>query len=459
MYFKCIFFVIVLLCSSGANCFAINLYGIPEDQVVIWSSMVNSDHTITDYRADISVNPASTMKILTSYSGLVRLGPEYRWRTLLASAGKITNETLRGDLYWIGSGDAMFDQEDLLSLQDMLSSQKVKAVTGNLILDRSIWFTTGKAENFTHDANRAFMIAPDTHLTSVKGAWLYFYFDQEGPKTMLYPPLKGVNLVQKMVVNPQMVNCTDVRNLVRVRKISDYIEVSGALPVSCNETRVFVNIPAYLANSGQFFIDMWHMHGQTGLNSVAEGKVVKGARILSVHDSAPLSKLLYKVNKLSDNTRARTLYLTLGTNQAPDMDTLGGSEYAVRRTLAEAGISDEVLVLENGAGLSRKERVSARLLGEVLRHAAQGPHANFLMDSLPIAGVDGTLKHRFPQYRGNLLMKTGSLADVRALAGYWRRTDGRLFVLVIIVNSPQAKQYIASIEKIVRDQVAIFQKE
>lgn len=141
------------------------------------------------------------------------------------------------------------------------------------------------------------------------------------------------------------------------------------------------------------------------------------------------------------------------------MDTVAGAEAAVRRTLAHSGISDEVLVLENGAGLSRRERVSARLMGEVLRQAARGPYASEFIASLPIAGVDGTLKHRFAKFSGRLRMKTGTLANVRALAGYWQAPNGHRLALVVIVNSDNARQYIPAMEKIIAEQIAAYQAD
>lgn len=453
-----LFLILLLICSQ--QIWALNLYGIPSDEVTIWAADVDSaDAPITDYRADVSVNPASTMKLLTSYSGLMQLGPTFNWQTKLASDAKIINGVLNGDLYWIGSGDPMFDQDNLRTMLNELRLRGIQEIKGRLILDNSIWTTVGQAEDFGSDSERAFMVAPDPHLTALKVAWLVFFFDTNGPRVVVDPPLQGVRLAVELTESASQIDCSDVRKQIKIREVGDTVSIKGRLPRSCDRARTYINVLGHAAFAEQSFIAQWHMLGGTGPEGLGKGRAPSGAQVLAQYDSAPLTEALYGINKFSNNTMARTLYLTMGMQEAHGMDTIAGAEIAVRRTLAQAGISDEVLVLENGAGLSRRERVSARLLGEVLRKAAQGPYASEFMASLPIAGVDGTLKHRFAKMSGRLRMKTGTLANVRALAGYWQAPNGHRMALVVIVNSQNASKYVGAIEKIVSEQIMSFQSK
>ena len=451
-------FLLLTLSLFSLPLWALNLYGIPADQVAVWVADIDSDQPVlAEYRADAAVNPASTMKLVTSYSGLMRLGPTFQWQTRLASNAPIVDGVLQGDLYWIGSGDPMFDQDNLLMLLKELRLRGIHAINGRLILDGSIWTSIGHAEDFGDDSERAFMVAPDPHLTALKVAWVVFFFDNNGPRAVLDPPRQGVRLQTELTEDPSPLNCPDVRQRIKIQEAGDTIRISGRLPRACDRARSYINVLGHAAFAEQSFIAQWRALGGTGPSGLGHAKAPANAQVLAQYDSQPLSEALYGINKFSNNTMARTLYLTMGVQEAKGLDTVAGAEAAVRRTLAQSGISDEVLVLENGAGLSRRERVSARMMGELLRQAARGPYASEFIASLPIAGVDGTLKHRFAKQAGRLRLKTGTLANVRALAGYWQAPNGHRLALVVIVNSDNARQYIPAMEKIIAEQIAAYQ--
>ena len=126
------------------------------------------------------------------------------------------------------------------------------------------------------------------------------------------------------------------------------------------------------------------------------------------------------------------------------------AEAAVRRALRSAGLDDETLVLENGSGLSRRERASARFLGEMLAVARRSPFQTAFTDSLPVAGNDGTLKKRFQNIGSPLRLKTGTLKNVRALAGYWLpEAPQHPLAIVVLVNSEQSGAYLPDLDKLV----------
>ncbi|MDN0076510.1 D-alanyl-D-alanine carboxypeptidase/D-alanyl-D-alanine-endopeptidase [Crenobacter sp. SG2303] len=442
---------VLVLCSGMAQ--ALDLHGLKPGEVAVWAAPVEGGAPLVEHRADAAMNPASTMKLVTSYAALGRLGPGYRWTTRLVSAAPIVDGVLQGDLYWVGSGDPRFDQRDLIELAGELRRRGIREIAGRLLLDRSVWSGTGRADDFDGDAERAFMVAPDPQLTNLKVAWLAFYNDELGPRVALDPALPGVSLSAKLSDGGAGA-CGDVRNRVAIRTAGDSISVSGQLPQACDGARAFVNVLAPTEFARQSFAAAWRELGGTGPAGFGTAVAPAGAPVLASHDSEPLLDTLYYTNKYSNNTMARTLFLTLGHEEAPGSDTPAAAERAVRRTLVEAGISDAPLVLENGAGLSRRERVSARLLGQVLLAAARGPYAGEFMASLPIAGEDGTLKKRFADVGSRLRMKTGTLKDVRALAGYWLAPSGQRLAIVVIVNGPRALQQTAAMDDIVADLIA-----
>ncbi len=195
---------------------------------------------------------------------------------------------------------------------------------------------------------------------------------------------------------------------------------------------------------------------------------------VAIHASRPLAELVLRVNKSSDNALTRLLFLTLGAeiknaetelSKTKNVDTTGTvipastqpqqrtlqpqaaaltthelAQQQIKQWLKEHNINSDVLVLENGSGLSRTERVSATLLAEVLKTAWQAPYGPELLASLPLSGTDGTLKNRFksgPAYQ-KARLKTGTLRDVTALAGFVWDGQNRPWVVVMMVNSDKA---------------------
>jgi D-alanyl-D-alanine carboxypeptidase/D-alanyl-D-alanine-endopeptidase (penicillin-binding protein 4) len=166
------------------------------------------------------------------------------------------------------------------------------------------------------------------------------------------------------------------------------------------------------------------------------GMAPPGASLLYTHDSLSLAEVIRLVNKFSSNVMARHLMLTVAAEKAGRPATTAAGQRVVTEFLASRGIAIPELVLENGSGLSRVERISAEGLAAVLIDAWRSPYSAEFQASLPVAAVDGTLRRRFrtPGIEGRLRMKTGSLQDVSALAGYVTSASGRSYVAVILLN-------------------------
>lgn len=422
--------------------------GLKPDDYALWLAPVEEGVPLVEHRADVPLNPASTMKLLTAWSALQRLGPDYHWRTRFVSSAPLVDGVLQGDLVWIGAGDPRFSEDDLLSMLRDLRRRGIRKIAGQLLLDNAVFHGIGSAENFGGDAERSFTVPPDAHLTGFKVAWLQFYADANGARATLDPALPGVTLHARLRAGGQQ-ECPDVRRHVQISQQigqdgSDNVTVEGELPLACDGARAYLNVLGASEFAAQSAQALWRELGGEGLSGWGYASAPQGAAVLAQHESGTLASVLVDINKYSNNTMARTVYLTLGAG-APD--TPAAAAQAVRQTLAANKLSDQGLVLENGAGLSRRERISARLLGEVLREAARGPYAAELAASLPLSGTDGTLKHRLGQWGPRLRLKTGTLDNARALAGYWYAPDGRRYVLVAIVNAPNARALTEALDQ------------
>jgi D-alanyl-D-alanine carboxypeptidase/D-alanyl-D-alanine-endopeptidase (penicillin-binding protein 4) len=189
------------------------------------------------------------------------------------------------------------------------------------------------------------------------------------------------------------------------------------------------------------FLALWQQTGGTFKGIVREGATPATAREVGEHKGPPLGDIVHDINKFSNNVMARNLFLTIGAVQGKPPATTAGSAAIIRAWLARNNIAIPELVLDNGSGLSRNERVTAVGLAELLQSANQSPVAQVFTDSLPIAGVDGTMRHRLANQPvvGNARIKTGTLSDVRAIAGYVASQNGETYVVVSFINSPRAE--------------------
>ena len=168
--------------------------------------------------------------------------------------------------------------------------------------------------------------------------------------------------------------------------------------------------------------------------------------------SPPLADIVRDVNKLSNNVMARQVFLTLATVDAPPPASVAGAAAAVKRWLSRRNLKMPELVLENGSGLSRRERISAGSLARLLLAADASLVRDEFASSLAVAAMDGTVQRRFQNgsVAGQALLKTGTLEGVRALAGYVIDGGGRRFVVVAIVNHANSAMTQGALDALVQ---------
>lgn len=444
--------LMVAMLAVSPLALAANLGALRADEVALWAAPVEGRTVFDEHRADAAMNPASTMKLVTAWAALNRLGPGYRWRSELKSNAVLENGVLRGDLYWIGRGDPRFDSARLTELLRQLRLRGVQRIDGQLLLDKRAFSRISSADGFGGDAERVFSVPPDTHLSNLKVAWLRYFYEQGRPQVVLDPPLPGF-AVDNQLQAGSAANCGDVRDYATVSVSSNRIRVSGKLPLACDGSSSYVNV---LDNDGfavQSFAATWQMLGGEGPRGSGVAATPDNARLLVRQESDALSQVLNDINKFSNNTMARSLWLTLGAENPHSGDTVADAQLAVHSLLLERGIAAEPLQLENGAGLSRRERISARQLGAILLDAARGPYAAEFIASLPLASEDGTLRRRFAELGPRLRLKTGTLGDTRALAGYWQAPSGQRLAIVALLNSTRAAQLQGALDALVGEVV------
>lgn len=405
---------------------------------------LNGPGTSIVYNADVSVNPASTMKLVTTYAALELLGPTHQWKTEFYADGPLKGGVLNGNLYLKGGGDPKLNMEKLWLLMRDLRANGVQKVTGDLILDRS-HFVHPQLPSFNDDGgdkNKPFLVGPDSLLVNLKAVRLITRTSGGQVSVMMEPPLTNVRIDNQVKALPAA-KCPGWPD-VRFNPVSQYdgttLIVSGKLAEGCSAQSylALLDHPAYAAGAIRA---IWQELGGSILGKDQVANVPKSARLLARAYSPDLVEVIRDINKYSNNTMAQQLFLSIGQQfrDPVDTDDAKAAQRAIRNWLARKGITAPHLVIENGSGLSRAERVSAREMATMLQAAWQSPYAAEFIASMPLVGMDGTMRKRLRRtgMEGLAHIKTGTLNNVRAIAGYTRDAKGTTWAVVAILNDPR----------------------
>lgn len=367
----------------------LRLRGLPEHKFGAYVRPAGGGQPILTAHADTPRNPASTMKLVTTYAGLGVLGPNYRWPTELYTSGRVQGGTLQGDIILKGYGDPEFRERDLRELLQALRAQGIRNINGNLVIDKT-YFNVPYQRPIDKNVKAAYNAQPEALLYNQRGS-CYEFRNQAGKIQKICP------------IKPR--NQNDLN-----------------------------------ANLFGAFWKIWvgEMRGHLSGKLSIQGKPAN-ARLVKTHYSRPLRDVIMTINKKSNNVMARQVLLSLGAKQFGAPGTTQKGAAAVGQWLESRGLHFSNLRIENGSGLSRVERISARELGEMLVDAYNSPYRNDFMRSLAILGVDGTLRKRLKTLAGRGKFKTGTLRDVRALAGYLTAANGQTYVVSMLHNDPKAR--------------------
>ena len=446
---------------------------IPKDAVSI--SVVEIDtprsgkavaKNILDWRANDPMNPASTMKLLTTLTGLDVLGPQYRWRTNIYTDGIIRQGVLKGNIYLQGSGDPKLVPEELAKLMKALQGLGIQKIDGNLFFDRSAYAPSVMEHNtIDGESLRAYNVPPDPLLY----AFRTLSFQLGKSRTADFIDISYSPLMSQLQIDNQMQlvdrPCDNWKSNLRFNLDPEAgasnaggdfktdqaftAQFSGAFPNTCKG--VYYNVVALDANTflTQGFTAAWEQAGGAWAKTpVGQSATVPiTARLLLQFEGIKLSDDVQDINKYSNNVMARQLLLTLALEKMGKPATTENGELVIQSWLKQMGLDFPGLVIENGSGLSRNEAISAGQMNQLLLLARNLPASEIFYNSLPLAGTDGTMRNRLMTQLRKFLhlkkkpevrMKTGSLADVRAISGYVLSKSGKLYAVTSFINHPNA---------------------
>ncbi|WP_111656631.1 D-alanyl-D-alanine carboxypeptidase/D-alanyl-D-alanine endopeptidase [Isoalcanivorax indicus] len=395
--------------------------------------------------ADRPVNPASVMKLVTTQAALELLGPAFRWQTWLYTDGVQDGEVLRGNLYLVSGGDPALTRERLWSLLARLQARGIRRIEGDLVLDGSYFRLPETPPVFDDDGQNPYapyLTKPDPLLAGFRLVQISAEAGYNGVQVAMEPALPSLVLDNRLRPGAAGQPCPRRGALIGVPEQGDdgiwRVPLRGELPPGCGVRRYHAP-GATETYTADLVRALWTAQGGTLEGETRSGVLAAGSTLLAATSSPDLATLIRDINKHSNNVMTRQLFLTLGAQyrRADDSDDLAAARRVVGRWLAAQGIAEGV-VLDNGSGLSRHERMSPRQLTTLLAYAHDSDWAPEFISSLPIMGVDGTMRLRGQNLAGQGRIKTGSLRDVRAIAGYVRDEAGTTWAVAAIINDEQA---------------------
>ncbi len=422
---------------------ALKQAGTPLDHVAVVVQPLDDREPLLSHNAEAALNPASVMKLVTSFAALNQLGPGYAWKTELWANGTIDGGVLNGDLIIKGYGDPTLTLERMWLLQRALRGRGVHHIRGSLVLDLN-YFDLPVIDPGAFDGEplAVYNAAPGALVANFNA--LTLRLKPDGNQVLIVPDiaLPGVALTSQLVLDNRT-DCNGWKDVVTPFVPGDQpltLVVSGRYPRGCGEQALTLSLFEPAATFDFIFRSLWAESGGTLSGPTVAGRAPATEPLLQFA-SEPLTNALTSLNKYSNNLMTRNLFLTLGADAYGAPATLEKGARAVTAALTERGISTRKLVLENGSGLSRIERISATTLSQLLGAAYRSPLFAEFESALPIVAIDGTLKRRFngSALAGHAHLKTGTLRDASALAGYVYTVEGRLISFVMLVNHGNAR--------------------
>jgi D-alanyl-D-alanine carboxypeptidase/D-alanyl-D-alanine-endopeptidase (penicillin-binding protein 4) len=421
---------------------ALKRAGIPHTAVAVYAQEVGSGKMLALFNSAAPFNPASTMKLVTTNAALELLGPTFSWKTQAYVSGTLQGDVLNGDLVFKGSGDPKLVLENFWLFMRQLRAKGLREIRGNLVLDRSS-FEEGFYDpaSFDGDPMKPYNAGPDALLLNYKSLGFRFVPDAAAGqvKMLVDPPLAGYPVSPPKLANGE---CGDWKGRLQASVSATGAAFAGSYSASCGDRTWYIHPHqmTHVQYFGAVFRQIWSDLGGSLKGDVRTGPLPGSAALVGEWESTTLPEVVRDINKYSNNVMARQLLLTLASDilKLPANPERGAR--VVKTWLASKGIDATELVVDNGSGLSRIERISANSLGRMLSAAFQSPIMPEFMSSMPLVGYDGTMRSRLKtrSVAGSAHIKTGSLNEVRAIAGYVLAGSGKRYAVVCFVNHPKA---------------------
>ena len=414
---------------------------VPQEALSVVVLDAGTGRRVLQWQERQALNPASLFKLVTTLAALDRLGPTYAWATPVWLGGRVSDGVLDGSLHIQGSGDPKLVLERVWLLLRRVQQLGVREIRGDIVLDGSV-FAVPEVDpgEFDGEPLRPYNVSAAALLLNFRSALYTFVPDTARgvARVSMEPPLAGTEFERTVPLTAGP--CGDWRGALKASFEAGRSRFAGTYASACGVSTWPVADPQPASYDARLIETLWHELGGTLKGRVRTGPAPAGVPPTFEFTSPPLADVVRDINKYSNNVMAQQLFYTLALDgQRPAAVTPAAARRALAAWLQErTGSLGEEVVIDNGSGLSRQTRISAQRLALLLTQAFNSPSMSELMSSLPISGLDGTLR-RSRATPGRAHLKTGSLRDVLGVAGYVLTDGGHHRVLVAIVNHPNAQ--------------------
>ncbi|MDG5498326.1 D-alanyl-D-alanine carboxypeptidase/D-alanyl-D-alanine-endopeptidase [Marinobacter sp. BGYM27] len=418
-----------------------------EDAVSVVAVPLNGPGLPQYINADSQMSPGSIMKLVTTYAALEILGPTYQWQTRFSTDGQMIGKTLKGNLYVTMSGDPRLTLERLWSVMQELRGMGIDTIEGDLVLDGHAFNLPDGLPRFVDNGNNPyapFLVEPSPYLTNFNLVHFQVRADERGTTAWATPALNPIVIDNRVNALPEG-RCPSRRGFDWTPNFHDdgtiTISVTGKLPRGCRTT-AYLSLLSPDKYTLATIRSTWAEMGGLITGASRVGETPDDTRLIMTTESPDLVSTIRDINKWSNNVMARQLLLAIGAEKrtAEDADDRQAGVRAISEWLATKGVDTEGLVIENGSGLSRDSRITARQGAQILQVAWKSPYASDLLASLPLIAMDGTMYRRLRNtgMAGLGRIKTGYLEGVRSIAGFSRDINDTTWAVVAMVNHDPA---------------------
>jgi D-alanyl-D-alanine carboxypeptidase/D-alanyl-D-alanine-endopeptidase (penicillin-binding protein 4) len=420
--------------------------GVPGSAVGLYVQQVDAPRPTAIFNAAQPMNPASAMKLVTTFAALDLLGPAYTWKTEAYLLGRLQGDVLDGDLLLKGYGDPKLTVENFWLFLRALRARGLREVRGDLVLDRS-WFDAGEHDpaRFDGEGLRPYNVGADALLVNYKAVRFSFLPNEAAGTVSVVPEPKLAQLEVAASVVLRNGACGDWRAglksvLEPAAGGAARASFSGTMPASCGERAWHLAPLAHDQYVLGVFRSLWQELGGALAGGVRDGRAPANGRPFAQFESPAAAEVLRDMNKFSNNVMARQVFLTLSAEALRAPGRYDASARVVKSWLEARKLDLPELSIENGSGLSRSDRISAGGMGRLLLAAYHSAVMPEFIATMPVVAYDGTMRRRLKleAVAGQAHVKGGSLNDVRTAAGYVLDRNGHRHAVVFFVNHPAA---------------------
>jgi serine-type D-Ala-D-Ala carboxypeptidase/endopeptidase (penicillin-binding protein 4) len=395
----------------------------------------DTGRVVMSHNPDTPRSPASTIKTVTTYAALDLLGPTYVWQTKALSAG--------GDLFLQGGGDPYITLERWWSFVQSVRAQGLKTIHGDIVIDDTAFSLPPEDPGaFDGRPNRSYNVLPDALMVNFQSIDFRLAADADTHEVDVAANPSPVNLEIENHIRYVSGACGGSAGRVDFKIASpqwDHVVFSGSLSPHCAErtfARVLLKPSTYAFGT---FVELWRQSGGEFSGKMRTEAAPADAKLIFSYESLSLAEIVRLTNKHSSNLMARHLLLTIGKERYGEPATLEKGAAAIADWARERGLDLSNVEIDNGSGLSRSTHISVLQMARILSSAYHSRFAPEFLASLPLAGLDGTLRSRMKSApAGSVRLKTGHLDGVSGVAGYVTTPSGKPYVLVSLVNNPRA---------------------